>query len=216
MVLVKRRWLDKEDAMRQADRFCKIRYIRYIRLYSVKIRLYSEVIDSFKSVNQKVYIRFYSVYSVYSVYSDVFDNILFYSSLYFVFFSKSHWLRWLPIFYLLDPQFHAHNIINLRQANFHLKAFWLPLSSSETISTWRASMWCPPQIRSFLGFQIGKARSITARRSHLKTKGNGGAASDDDVPNVLSKVHATESLFNLYHRVRVVHHTEPQKPAVGA
>ena len=54
---------------------------------SVKIRLYSEVIDSFKSVKQKVYIRFYSVYSVYSVYSDVFEqhSVLFLSVLCFFF-----------------------------------------------------------------------------------------------------------------------------------
>jgi hypothetical protein len=41
------------------------------RLYSAKIRLNSKVIDSFKSVDQKVYIR---VNSVYSVYSNVFEQ----------------------------------------------------------------------------------------------------------------------------------------------
>ena len=70
----------RSDA-RQADRYSKIRYIQYIQLHLV--------------------------YSVYSVYSDVFEqhSVLFLSVL-CLFFPKSHWLRGLPIFYLLDLQFH--------------------------------------------------------------------------------------------------------------
>src|ERR1700685_1592157 len=53
-------------------------------------------------------------------------SVLFRSGL-CLFFSKSRWLRWLPILSArstiwaqFPPQFHAHNIINLRQANFLL------------------------------------------------------------------------------------------------
>ena len=51
----------------QADRYSKIRYIRYIRLYSAKNPLYFWGIDWFQWINQKVYI--YSVtFSVFGVF----------------------------------------------------------------------------------------------------------------------------------------------------
>jgi len=104
---------------RQADCFSKIRHMWYIRLYSAKIWQYFWRVDWFQWINQKLYSRFYLIHSVYSVYSHVFEqhSILFRSIL-CLFFSKSRWLRWVRTFYLLEPEFHTHNIINLASGKF--------------------------------------------------------------------------------------------------
>ena len=96
--------------LRQADRFFKIRWIRWIRLYSAKIPLYSWGIDWFQSINPKVYIRWIR-WILYILYIRMYSsNILLYSSLHFVFFlSESRWLRWLP----------SLIYISVRTQNFH-------------------------------------------------------------------------------------------------
>ena len=72
----------------------------------------------------------FSIFSVFGCIRATFCSIPFCTLL--IFF-KSRWLRWLPIFYLLDQQFHKHNIINLRQAKFSTPVSVLALALSPIV-----------------------------------------------------------------------------------